>query len=83
MEDERFERLVNCFKKVFPKMNRADIPSATQESTAAWDSIAQVTLISLIGEEFGIDPDFEEFEQATSFASILDLLQAKMANVKP
>jgi acyl carrier protein len=81
--DEQFERLVSCFKKVFPNMSRSDIPSATQESLPAWDSIAHVTLISLIGEEFGLDLDFEEFDGATSFASILELLRARMANAQP
>jgi acyl carrier protein len=39
-----------------------------------------VTLISLIGEEFGIDLDFEEFEEATSFAAFRDIVGAKLAN---
>ena len=83
MEDEQFERLVGCFKKVFPGMNRSDIPSAVQESITAWDSIAQVTLVSLIGEEFAVDIDFDDFDEATSFASILDLVRAKMSNSRP
>ena len=56
-------------------MSVADIPAATQESTAAWDSIAHVTLLSLIGEELGADIDFEEFSEATSFPAILDLIR--------
>ena len=81
MEDEQFERLVGCFKKVFPGMNRSDIPSAVQESITAWDSIAHVTLISLIGEDFGIELDFEDFDEATSFAAFRDILSARLANV--
>lgn len=72
------ERLVKCFKQVFPAMNTAEIPAATQEATSAWDSVAHVTLLSLIGEEFGIDIDFEEFAEATSFAAILDLVRARV-----
>jgi len=75
--DERFERLVGCFKQVFPAMNPVDIPTATQASTPAWDSIAHVTLFSLAGEEFGTDLDFEEFADAGSFAAILDLVCAR------
>ena len=78
MQDELVERLVKCFKQVFPAMSTADIPAATQEGTSAWDSVAHVTLLSLIGEEFGIDIDFEEFAEATSFASILDLVRARV-----
>ena len=77
MQDEHVERLIGCFKQVFPAINPVDIPAATQEGTLAWDSIAQVTLFSLIGEEFGMDLDFEEFADATSFAAVLDLVCAR------
>jgi acyl carrier protein len=80
MQDEQIEKLVTCFKKVFPNLSRADILSARQESIAAWDSIAHVTLISLIGEEFGMDLDFEDFDEATSFAAFRDVLSARLAN---
>jgi acyl carrier protein len=39
---------------------------------AEWDSLAQVTLLTLIGEEFEIYIDFEEFEDATSFTALVD-----------
>jgi acyl carrier protein len=81
--DEQFEQLIDCFKSVFGNsIGASDIPSASQEKIAAWDSIAQVTLLSLVGEKFGIDIDFEEFEQANSFASILDLIRGKMAHAR-
>ena len=69
-----------CFKKVFPNLSRADILSASQDSISSWDSIAHVTLISLIGEEFGVDLDFEDFDEATSFEAFRDLLDARLAN---
>ena len=80
MQDARFDRLVNCFERVFPKLSPSDIPSVTHESVAGWDSIAQVTLLSLIGEEFGVDIDFEDFEGATSFATILELVRTRTGN---
>jgi len=83
MHDELYERLVNCFKRVFVKLDRSAIPAATHESIAEWDSIAHVTLHSLIVEEFGIDIDFEEFDEATSFSAILDLIRTRTANVQP
>ncbi len=73
------ERLVNCFQQVFPTLDKSAIPAATHQNVEAWDSIAQVTLASLIGEEFGIDIDFEDFEEATSFASTLELVRARTA----
>ena len=80
MEDEQLERLVGCFSKVFPNLSRAEILSASQETVAAWDSIAHVTLISLIGEEFGVDFDFEDFDEANSFAAFRDRVSERLAH---
>jgi acyl carrier protein len=80
MQDACFERLAGCFEKVFPKLSRNEIPNATEASVAGWDSMAHVTLLSLIGEEFGVDIDFEDFEGATSFPAILELVRARAAN---
>jgi acyl carrier protein len=64
------EKLSYCFSVVFPKMDPSHRASATTENTSGWDSVAQVTLLTMIGEEFGIDIDFEEFEGATSFEAL-------------
>ena len=52
----------------------ARVSSAGVETVKEWDSVAHVTLLSVIGEEFGLDVDFEQFEGATSFQAILDRL---------
>ena len=80
MPDLVSERLITCFQNVFAGLDRTNIPSARQADIAAWDSIAHVTLLSVIGEEFGIDIDFEDFETATSFPTILEFVQARIAN---
>jgi acyl carrier protein len=79
MKDEQIDKLIGCFKKVFPSLSRTDILEASQDTLGAWDSIAQVTLISLIGEEFGMEPDFEDFEETTTFAAFREVLSAKLA----
>lgn len=81
MQDEQIDKLIHCFQQVFPNLSRSEILSASQENMSAWDSIAHVTLISLIGEEFGIDLDFEDFEEATSFAAFRDIISARLASV--
>jgi acyl carrier protein len=65
--DELREKLANCFLLVFPNLDRNKISSASVDTVREWDSIAQVNLLSIIGEEFGMEIDFEEFEGATSF----------------
>ncbi len=42
------------------------------------DSVAQVTLLTLIGEEFGMDIDFLEFEGATSFEALAERLSSQV-----
>lgn len=69
------EKLAHCFSLAFPDLPAAEISTASAESIPGWDSMAQVTLLSLIGEEFGIDIDFEAFEGATSFQSIVERLK--------
>lgn len=80
MQDTTYDRLVSCFAKAFPKLSPSEIPAASHESVAAWDSMAHITLLNLISEEFKVDIDFEEFDEATSFAAILDLVRARIAN---
>jgi acyl carrier protein len=80
MPDAQSDLLISCFENVFPNLSRADIPNASHATLAAWDSVAHVTLLSLIGEAFSIDIDFEPFEGATSFAAILDLLRRQTTN---
>ena len=69
------EKLLKCFTTVFPELGPIEIESATAENTSEWDSIAQVTLLTLVGEEFGIDVDFEQFGSALSFSDFASLLQ--------
>jgi acyl carrier protein len=64
------QRLDRCFSLAFPQMDPLRRPTASVDNTGNWDSVAQVTLLTLIGEEFGIEIDFEEFEGATSFEAL-------------
>ncbi|HYA18096.1 MAG TPA: acyl carrier protein [Bryobacteraceae bacterium] len=74
------QKLAHCFSIAFPKMDPGDYATASAGNTAAWDSVAQVTLLSLIGEEFGVDIDFEQFEGATSFEAIAERLERSSAS---
>lgn len=62
--------LAECFLQVFPDLAASDAASATMLDTAGWDSLAHVTLVCLIAERFGLDADFELFQDATSFAAV-------------
>ena len=69
-------RLINCFQLVFPNLNENDIVRATPASVSTWDSVATVTLISVVEEEFGIQMDLDRVEEMVSFEGFLKNLQS-------
>jgi acyl carrier protein len=68
-------RLVNCFATAFPELARQEIPSASMASLASWDSLAGITLLSLIEEEFGIAISPDDSADLVSFELIFDYLK--------
>jgi len=68
-------RLENCFTAVFPDLDRKEIPSVAMGSLASWDSLAGITLISVIEEEFGISISPDDVADLISFELILDYLR--------
>lgn len=73
-------KLVECFLLVFPKLDRSQVERASVDNVKEWDSVAQVNLLTVIGEEFGIEIDYEEFEGANSFDALAERL-AQLAQV--
>jgi len=65
------ERLENCFIGVFPNLEPDEIESASVMSMKEWDSIATVTLLAVIEEEFGFKVPVEKLKQLDSFTSLL------------
>ena len=63
-------RLVRCFSSVFPGLTPEEIQSASVQSLAAWDSLAAVTLVAVVEQEFGIQIDLLDLEELNSFAAI-------------
>lgn len=74
------DRLIKVFQVVFPKMPKAAIPAASQASVESWDSVAAITLITVIEEEFHIRMDFEDAVELISFAKILDYLEERVSH---
>jgi acyl carrier protein len=69
-------RLSRCFETVFPDLPAGQIPQARQSSMENWDSVASITLINVIEEEFQTSIDFERIPELTSFTSICEYLAA-------
>jgi acyl carrier protein len=67
-------RLITCFQTVFPDLPAAEIPAASQATVAAWDSVAAITLVNVIEEEFGIQMDLDQLADLDSFTRVHDYL---------
>jgi acyl carrier protein len=78
--DQISQRLEACFARVFPKLSPEEIRQANVERVAAWDSMASITLLSLIDEEFGVELNMDDFEQFTSFPKILGYIRTQASD---
>ena len=72
------ERVARCFSNVFPGIPAGELARASTSSLATWDSVAQVTLLSSIAEEFGLEFEVEDFEELTSYRQIVDSLEKRV-----
>ena len=78
--DEIKTRLIKCFEMVFPDLTPEQIQNASQTSVAGWDSIAAITLVNVIEEEFQITMDLELAGELDSFSKILEYLKTTAVN---
>lgn len=68
------EKLTNCFRAVFPSLPEAGIPNASVATVAAWDSLAAITLLHVVEEEFQTEVDLDRLGELDSFGSLADYL---------
>ncbi len=69
------ERLIQCVSAYFTSLTPAEIPRASMATVGEWDSMASVTLIAVVQEEFGIEVAPDDYEKFVSFETILDYLE--------
>jgi acyl carrier protein len=78
MSDAR-RRLIKCFGAVFPDLPVPEVPRASSGSVDGWDSLATVTLLSVVEEEFGIAVDVDDFDALDSFETLLAYLEGAVS----
>ena len=61
------DRLAICFSSVFPTLTPAEVRVASTESVAAWDSLAAVTLVAVVQQEFEVEIDLLDIAELDSF----------------
>ena len=70
-------RVTRCFANVFPDLHASEIPGATTDALEAWDSVAHITLLTAVSEEFGIDFEPEDYIDLISYSQILNAVKAR------
>jgi acyl carrier protein len=74
--DEQSKRLMTCFRTVFGDLPDAEILTASTTTLAAWDSVASITLVNVIEEEFQIQFDYDAIPELTSFDAVAQYVSA-------
>jgi acyl carrier protein len=69
------DRLTRCFSSVFPALSPEEIRSASVESVPAWDSLAAVTLVAVLEQEFNTEIDLMELPDLTSYQAVRNYLE--------
>ena len=69
------DRLVRCFSSVFPTLTGEEIRGANITCLVNIDSLAGVTLVAVIDEEFGVEMDLESLLELGTFQTIKQYLR--------
>jgi acyl carrier protein len=69
--------LQRCFAAVFPELPPDEISSASVDTVPEWDSLASLTLVAVLEEEFGVEISELDLPDLTSFAAVREYLQRK------
>jgi acyl carrier protein len=69
------DRLVRCFSSVFPTLSEREIRASNVVALFDLDSLAGVTLVTLIDQEFGVNVDPPDLLELGSFEAVSRFLQ--------
>ena len=72
------DRLARCFASVFPAVSPDQIRTASVETLPEWDSLATVTLIAVLEQEFNIEIDLLGSPELTSFEAVRDYVRVRV-----
>jgi acyl carrier protein len=72
-------RLARCFCAVFPKLTAETAAKARIEGVEGWDSMATITLVNVVEEEFGLEIDPNDLAKMVSFESVLAYIKGRGA----
>lgn len=64
------KKLIRVFCEAFPSLTKESAPDATIDNTPGWDSLATLTLFTLIEERMGIKIGYDNLTTVKSFSDI-------------
>lgn len=64
------DRLLRCFSSVFPNLSPDQLCLASAQTVPEWDSLAAVTLVAVLQEEFAVQIDFGDLPRLESFEAV-------------
>ena len=77
MDDTR-KRLIGCFQLVFVDVPEEEISSASQATVPSWDSVASITLVNVIEDEFGVELDPDDLADLDSFEKVYSYVEKRL-----
>ena len=77
MLDSDIQKLNSIFISIFDLSEKTNVENLSRLSYPEWDSLAQVSLISAVANEFSVEIEGNEFEMFTSYNAIKILLENK------
>ena len=80
---EQEDRLVRCFASVFPTLSEGEIRASDVVPLFDIDSLAGVTLVTLIDQEFGVNVELTELLELGSFEAISRFLRKRNPSEVP
>ena len=76
--DDVKARLVRCFQTVFPNLSEEAALHASQSTVSEWDSVAAITLVNVLEDEFGFEMDLDALADLDSFAKVHEYIESKL-----
>jgi acyl carrier protein len=72
-------RLARCFASVFPELTPDQIRQASTETVPRWDSLAAVTLVAVIEQEFSVQIDPLDLPELGSYGAVKAYVENQLA----
>lgn len=68
--EEIDQRVLECFRAVFPTLTDEELTGLEQAQQPAWDSLASLSLITVIEEEFDLMLDDSDIPEMNTFQKV-------------